>query len=233
MVAAACALAACGAAEGDDARAAAPAAESAAPADSAAAAGRGGADSPAADTAYAFRVHETRPGTADSITVTRAGQAVQTLVPGENHVLPEAEVGRISRIDLDFDGHADLAFVTELTMAGSHSQYWRLDPAAGRFTPAGVHATLQPDSAARELTSYVRGGHAGRLWNASRWRWVDGALAEVRHEEQDALGDGVYVRIVRERRGGALVETSRDTLDEAELAEGPSWRKPEPRGPRR
>jgi hypothetical protein len=222
MVAAACALVACGAAEEDDARGAAPAAESAAP-----------ADSPAADTAYAFRVHETRPGTADSITVTRRGQAVQTLVPGENHVLPEAEVGRISRIDLDFDGHADLAFVTELTMAGSHSHYWRLDPASGRFTPAGVRATLQPDSAARELTSYVRGGHAGRLWNASRWRWMDGALAEVRHEEQDALGDGVYVRIVRERRGGALVETSRDTLDEAQLEEGPSWRTPEPQGPRR
>jgi hypothetical protein len=233
MVAAACALAACGTAEGDDARAAAHTAESAAPADSPAARGSGGADSPAADTAYAFRVHETRPGTADSITVTRGGQAVQTLVPGENHVLPEAKVERISRIDLDFDGHADLAFVTELTMSGSHSQYWRLDPAAGRFIPAGVRATLQSDSAARELTSYVRGGHAGRLWNSSRWRWVDGTLAEVRHEEQDALGDGVYVRIVRERRGGALVETSRDTLDEAELEEGPSWRKPEPQGPRR
>jgi hypothetical protein len=62
---------------------------------------------------------------------------------------------------------------------------------------------------------------------------MDGALTEVRHEEQDALGDGAYVRIVRERRGGALAETSRDTLAEAELEAGPSWQKPESPGPRR
>jgi hypothetical protein len=223
MLAAACALAACGGAEGDEAR---PAEEAAAPADSAAAGGGDGAAAAPADTGYAFRLHETRPGTVDSITVTRGGQVVQTLEPSENHVLPEAGVERIHRIDLDFDGHADLAFVTELTMAGSYSQYWRLDPASRRFAPAGVHVTLHPDSAARELTSYVRGGHAGRLWNASRWRWVDGALVETRHEEQDALGDGAYVRIVRERRGAALVETGRDTLDEAELEAGPSWQKP-------
>lgn len=226
MMVLACALAACGGADGEDAQASARADSLPAAADSGAARTL---PPPAdgADTAYTFRVHESRPGTADSIVVMRGGRPVQTLEPSENHVLPETEAERISRIDLDFDGHADLAFVTELAMANSRSEYWRLDPAAGRFVPAGVHETLHSDSAARELTTFNRGGHGGRLWRASRWRWMDGALAEVRREEQDLLADGAtYVRVVRERRGGALAETSRDTLDEAELRAGPSWMEP-------
>lgn len=225
MAAAAVLLAGCGRADADDdARTSAPAA--AAWADSATGPGVA-VDSAAGDTAFAFRLHEARPGVVDSITITRGGRPVQTLVPAENHVLPETGVERISRIDLDFDGHADLGFVTELTMAGSHSQYWRLDPRTGRFHPAGVHETFEVDSAARELTAFNRGGHAGRLWTASRWRWTDGALAEVRREEQDVLTDGAtYVRIIRERRGGALTETARDTLDEAELRAGPSSMEP-------
>jgi hypothetical protein len=223
MAAAACALAACGSG-GGDARAADSAGDGA---DSAAARG-GTADvgSAAGDTAYTFRLHETRPGTADSITVARGGRVVQTLLVSENHVPPETGVARIARVDLDFDGYADVGFVTELSMAGSRSEYWRLEPRTGHFDHAGVYETLQPDSAARELTTYIRGGHAGRLWMASRWRWMDGALAEVRQEEQDVQPDGEgYVRIVRERRDGALAETSRDTLADAGPGT-PSWMKP-------
>ncbi|HLM68856.1 MAG TPA: hypothetical protein VK358_15055, partial [Longimicrobium sp.] len=180
-----------------------------------------------ADTAYAFRLHETQAGVVDSITVTRGGRPVQTLRPSENHVPPESSVERIHRADLDFDGHADLGVVTELSMAGSRSEYWRMDPGTGRFAPAGVYETLQPDSAAREFTTYIRGGYAGRLWTASRWRWMDGALVEVRQEEQDVLPDDAgFVRIIRERRGGALAETSRDTVADAELEPGPTWATP-------
>lgn len=226
-MAALCLLAACGTAEGGDARTvardSAPAPSAAAPADSATATTRTAADA----VEWTFRPHGTRPGVVDSIVVTRGTERVQALVPGENHVEPETGVERISRPDLDWDGHADLAFVTELTMAGSHSHYWRFDPARARFTDAGVHETLHPDSAAREWTTFNRGGHGGRLWRAARWRWADGALAEVRREEQDVLEDGAtYVRVVRERRGGALAETQRDTVAEAELRAGPSWMDP-------
>ena len=102
-----------------------------------------------------------------------------------------------------------------------------MDPASGRFVAAGVHPALRPDSAARELTSFERGGHAGLLWTASRWRWMGGALAEVRREEQDLTAEGDrYVRIVRDRRDGVLAETSRDTLDDAGVRAGPSWMEP-------
>lgn len=220
---AACALAACGT-DADDAPA--PGAPGAADSVSGPASTRA-TDAPADTASYAFRLHETQAGVVDSITVTRGGTAVQTLRPSENAVPPESPVERIHRADLDFDGHADLGFVTELSMAGSRSEYWRIDPRTGRFAPAGVYETLQPDYATRELTTYIRGGHAGRLWTASRWRWMDGALVEVRQEEQDVLPDDAgFVRIIRERRGGALVETGRDTLADTEMRGGPSWMVP-------
>lgn len=221
IAAAAWALAACGTAEQADA-------PGASGVDSTAVRASGpAADAAPGDTAIAFRPVPEGPGKVDSILVLRGGRAVQTLRPSENGLPSHSEVERISRVDLDFDGHADLGFVTELSMAGSRSEYWRLDPRTGRFEPAGVYETLQPDSAARELTTYVRGGHAGRLWTASRWRWMDGALAEVRREEQDVLPDGDgYVRIVWERRNGEMAETSRDTLDDASPHPGPSWAEP-------
>jgi hypothetical protein len=226
MMLGACALAACGGADAEQARAAAPAdtAPSMVRVDSPAKVVR--ASTVASDSGYVFRPHGSRPGVVDSITVAYGGRPVQTLVPEENQVDPEMGIERITRPDLDWDGHADLGFVTELSMAGSRSQYWRLDPATRRFTPAGTYETLQPDSAAREWHTFIRGGHAGRLWTASRWRWIDGRLTEVRREAQDQLDDGSYGRIVHEHRGGALAETTRDALAEDELRGGPSWMEP-------
>lgn len=226
MLAASVATAACGggadAAGGD-----APPRAEAAPADSAPAPVDVVASGSAAQDTLAFRLHETQPGVVDSIVVTRGGRTVQTLVPGENHVLPETGAERISRLDLDFDGHADLALLAEVGMANSRSHYWRWDARAGRFHPAGSHETLSPDSAAREHTAFNRGGHGGRLWTAYRVRWVEGRLVPVREEAQDWLEDaGRYVRVVRERRGGAMVEVLRDTLDEAELRAAPEWMEP-------
>lgn len=228
MLLAACALAACGTAGEGDAAAAdgRPPAESAqVPAESAQARAAGRPGEP--DLGHDFRLHETQPGVVDSISVVSRGVVLQVLRPSENHVLPETGVERISRIDLDFDGRQDVAFVTELGMANSRSEYWRHDPRTGRFEPVGVFQTLQPDSAAREHVTHNRGGHGGRLWTASRWRWMDGRLVEVRREAQDWLDDAErYVRTVHEHRGGTLAETSRDTLDEAGVRPGPSWMEP-------
>jgi hypothetical protein len=46
----------------------------------------------------------------------------------------------------------------------------------------------------------------------------------VRREEQDSSDEGEgYMRIVHERRNGALVEVSRERLDDAQVDAGPSW----------
>ena len=167
---------------------------------------------------WRVRAYESEPTEVDSIVVFRECERVQALVPGENF-LPEGRdhLPRISAVDLDFDGYGDLAFVAMLSLSGSISEYWRFDPAAGRFQPLGPHDTFQVDSARRELVTHVRGGHAGLLWTAERYRFVRGRLARVRAEEQDwSDAAQAYVHTVRELRGDSLVEVRRDTLTREE-----------------
>ena len=232
MMAAACALAACSGAEQAPARQTAEAAPDSAPAPAAEAAEvrQGGAGTmirihPTLPP-HAVTLHHGEPGVVDSIVVSVDGTAVQTLRPGENQVPPDAQAERLSTIDLDFDGYADLALLSTLAMANSSSQYWRFDPSTRRFVHAGEFETLTPDSATRELTHFNRGGHGGRLWTAARWRWVDTALVAVVHEEQDALGDDRYVHIIRHARDGKMVEARRDTLEGEALRSTPSWIEP-------
>lgn len=177
---------------------------------------------------HAFTLHEGRPGVVDSIVVAVDGRRVQALRPGENEVPSHVEVERISAIDLDWDGHADLALLSEVGIASSRSQYWRRDPRTGRFSVAGEYETLTPDPAAREHTTFNRGGHGGRLWTAARWRWARNGLVPVAEEEQESVdADRRYVHVVRRRRGDRMEVVRADTLEgDAELRAGPSWMKP-------
>ena len=232
MMLGACALAACSRAEQPPARQTADAApDSAAPR---------AAEAPAAAPAqegtgvrihptlppHAVALHEGEAGVVDSIVVSVDGRRVQTLRPVENVVPPDAGLQRLSTIDLDFDGYADLALLSTIGMANSRSEYWRFDPAARRFMAAGEHETLTPDSAAREHTTYNRGGHAGRLWTAARMRWVNGALVPVAEEEQTSLDAERYVHIRRRHHQGKMIEAGRDTLEGEELRAEPSWARP-------
>ena len=234
MLAAAVALAACGSGNGGDARAAAAVAEAAPARTTADSAAVVPMDSGAVRLhihpslpPYDFVPHERKPTVVDSIVVSVQGRRVQTLRPGENLMPPGAEVERLSPIDLDFDGYADLAFLVMLAMANSRTEYWRFDPRTRQFHPAGEFETLMPDSAAGEHTSYNRGGHAGALWTAARWRWRDGRLAAVWEEEQAWLEDAQrYVRITRRTREDGTAHVRHDTLDEAEVRPGPSWTQP-------
>lgn len=178
--------------------------------------------------AHAVALHGGEPGVVDSIVVTADGRHVQTLRPAENLVPAEAGVQRLSTIDLDYDGYADLALLNSVAMANSRSEYWRYDPSARRFTPVGEMETLTPDPAAREHTAFNRGGHGGRLWTAWRHRWVNGRLMTIAEEEQALHEDGErYVHIVRRHQDGRMAESVRDTMKgDDELRAGPSWMKP-------
>jgi hypothetical protein len=174
---------------------------------------------------HGFTLHASETAV-DSIVVSVDGRPVQTLKPGENLLPPGTEVERLSTIDLDFDGYADLAFLSSVAMANSSSEYWRFDPQARRFVHAGEFETLTPDSAAREHATFNRGGHGGRMWTAARLRWMDGRLVPVMEEEQTSVDAERYVHIVRRPRDGRMVEAQADTLEEARLRTGPTWMEP-------
>ncbi len=191
-----------------------------------------GAGSPVARTIHIHRnhptyqlvLHEREDGGVDSIHVRRGSRHVQTLRPSPNAETAGLGADRVSTPDLNFDGHADLALVTDLAAGTSRSDYWRFDTATGRYESLGNHETLQVDTDAEVLTTFNRGGHGGRIWTAERIGVVDGALVPLCSEEQAWLEDAqAYVYIVRERRGSRLAEVSRDTFAESELRAGPRW----------
>lgn len=133
---------------------------------------------------------------------------------GEHFPLAE----RVLVQDLDFDGYADLGFVTGMGATGNAwADYWRFDPAGRRFVAVGTHPVFTVDPAGRQLRARNKGGHAGLLFTDETYRWVDGRPVVVRVEEQDSneTGEG-YVRTVRELREGQLVEIERRVLTQEE-----------------
>jgi len=206
----ACALAACGTAERDDA----PAASSSYAPDTAQEGPKSIVHS--AD-GFDFVLHRVGAGQVDSVFVTRAGRRVQTLVPSrlqEGAVLDDPTY----RIDLDFDGHLDFALVTLVPAAPNPSyDYWRYDPAAGRFRYLGEYEMFDPDSAGRTLGAHAREGYAGRTWSNSRWRWENGTLVEFWRNEQSVLSDQErFVYTESELRDGRWVVVKADTLENCE-----------------
>lgn len=180
---------------------------------------RAAADSTARDTAFTFALYRTGEGEVDSVLVTRGGRRVQALLPSERIPVPLDDDERMHRVDLDFDGYRDFGLMTLLPAAPNPAyDYWRFDPAADEFRYVGNYGMLEPDSAARVMTTHNRGGHAGRLWTNSYYGWVDGELVEVRADAQTFLDDVQrYAHVVYERRGDSLVVVSVDTLEDSEV----------------
>lgn len=179
---------------------------------------------------FDFMLHRVPEGQVDSVFVTRAGQRVQVLVPST------LQVGTILddptyRIDMDFDGHLDFALMT-LLPAGPNESYdfWRYDPAAGRFRYVGEYPRLEPDSAARRLGVHQRGGYAGRAWSNSRWRWEDDRLVEFWRSGQGPLDPSAerWVYSESELRGGRWVVVKADTLENCEAEPLPEECQDEP-----
>lgn len=206
------ALAACGAADDDPAPAALPATAPPPAGEARPAAQR--VDSVAVG-GFRFVLHRRQSGVVDSVFVTRAGRRVQALVPSE---LEEYTIldDPTYLIDLDFDGHVDFALVTLVPAAPNPAyDYWRYDPAADRFRYVGNFQMFRPDSTNGTLFTHARGGHAGRMWSDSRWRWANGTLLEFWRGEQTYADDiERYVYSESELRDGEWVVVRADTLNE-------------------
>ena len=178
---------------------------------------------------HGFTLYEDRAGAVDSIGVTVDGRPAQTLWPRANRVSSSPAAERLSSIDLDFDGHADLALLSTIDHAtgSSRSEYWRHDPRTGRFAVAGDYPTLAPDSAARELTSFTRGGPDDRVWSAARWRWAGDVMVPVVEEEEFWRADlNLSVQVVCRRGVDVAAEVRCDTRRVPEPRAGPSWMAP-------
>ena len=143
----------------------------------------------------------------------------ETLQVEGDSFLPE-DLDPLRFDDLNFDGFADLAVTVDAGATGNtQSVYWLYDPQAKRFARAAeldALPTLLPDPETQRLRTHWKGGHAGAVYTRAEYRWRGRTLELVREESQEvdpksADGD-VFVRVIRERKGGKLREVAKKRL---------------------
>ncbi len=119
--------------------------------------------------------------------------------------------------DVNFDGYSDLSVIVDAGATGnSSSLYWLYDPKTKHFVRAAMLdalPTVSPDPQHKVLRTYWKGGHAGAIYTRAEYRWHGHKLELVREERQEVdpkneSGD-IYLRVVRELKGGKLKQTVR------------------------
>lgn len=90
--------------------------------------------------------------------------------------------------DFNFDGQEDFGFCYRRGMQPLFYHVWLWDEEAGQYTPEPAFDDLPSpyvDWVEEKIECYIRGGAAGAQGDYSFYKWIDGALAEVRHIKLD------------------------------------------------
>jgi uncharacterized protein YecT (DUF1311 family) len=171
---------------------------------------------PSGGRTFRFAIHPSLPAFTFEVTpgreiqVSRPGAPLQRIdISGiEAEPEPFEDAGLFWAVDMNFDGYADLQLLTLRAATGNtRSAYWLYDPSKGTFEPheelSGLISAVA-DPRAKLVRTHEKGGAAGLIFDDADYRWEGGRLVKVRELTQDG-----QVRIVRELRGGQLVEVSR------------------------
>jgi hypothetical protein len=140
----------------------------------------------------------------------RDGRRLQRLrAPFPEAARDVAPAERVRIVDVDFDGHADIALCSGRDALGGAPSYtfYRYRPASGRFIADTRLGALQSrasgfflvDAARRRLRLEAHGG-GGRTW--SEYAWSTRGLQLTRRTSADAVDDGRMRLVSGARRHG-------------------------------
>lgn len=122
--------------------------------------------------------------------------------------------------DVDFDGAADLVLLRGPCGEGCRYDFYRFDPARGRFAFAPELSALSApviDRERREVREFESRAPGGLLHRAARYRFAAGRLEKIWESEQtDALPrppEAALTRTVRARVGDEMVIVCHALLD--------------------
>lgn len=139
-------------------------------------------------------------------------------VDGDGFVPDGIDLVRVQ--DLNFDGYGDLAVTVDAGATGNTSSvYWLYEPSTHRFQrekSLDALPTVVPDAEHKVLKTFWKGGMAGAIYTRAQYRWHGKRLELIREEAQDvdpsAPGGEVFVRVVRELKGGKLRQIEKKRL---------------------
>ena len=163
-------------------------------------------------------VFDSAARTVDRLELRRQGDSIPFQVLGESQeeTAPDG-VFPLGARDFDADGRLELTLLSMWGATGNTLHHvWRWEPARRAFAyDSTISALASPVPIAGRpcVRSRQKGGHAGLIYGEvelcrERGRWVT-----AREESQDWDEPlGAYVKVRRERRGGALVVAGVDTV---------------------
>jgi hypothetical protein len=150
-----------------------------------------------------------------AIDVTRPDRPgwTQRLVASELPTASATDSFHVRAEDIDFDGTNDLSVLVSQGVANAYAAYWVFRPASETFAYVGNHAVFTRDTVAHRLSSYERGGDAGRVFERREYAFVGDSLVVVEVETQAATSrDGFYRRTISRIDGGRLRVVRVDTV---------------------
>jgi hypothetical protein len=151
--------------------------------------------------------------TVEAIGVARDSKPVQRLPVAGMPPVGKEEQFFFGGVDINFDGLLDLMLITRRGVTNAYAEYWVFDPETGMFKTLGAYPVFRVDVQKRRLSTYERGGAGGLIHEAKEYAFLDGKLALMRDEKQDATQEhGIFRKVVRERIGGVMKITKTETV---------------------
>ena len=119
----------------------------------------------------------------------------------------------VSAEDINFDGANDLSLIVSRGAANAYAAYWAYGVAADSFTYLGNYPVFTRDTAARELSTYERGGDAGLVYERRRYSFASDTLVLLETEKQGPMTrSGRYRKTLSRLEDGALRVIRVDTV---------------------
>jgi hypothetical protein len=138
--------------------------------------------------------------------------------------VPQLRSGGVTFQDFTYDGYQDIALLIYAGAYNYTTAYFAYDPAKGTYASEQLLEAVNAgvDTDAREISSFSKGRGLGDIYTARRYHFEDGAYVLVYEEVQsmvsdEGLSEEGYVRVIRERKNGAMMETAREALTEADV----------------
>jgi hypothetical protein len=127
--------------------------------------------------------------------------------------------------DINFDGHADLAFLRVMGVSNAWSDYHLFDPATQRWQfneELSDYPNIILDEKTRTLSFHNKGGYGGAWYESGTIQWVNDKAIMIRKEEQGSGGEEdaeSFIRTIWVNVNGDLKIASKVRISEIETGE--------------
>ena len=130
----------------------------------------------------------------------------------------------VSVNDYNFDNYMDIAILSSRGVSNQVDEIFIYSPKTKSYSRNNKLSDIMNvwvDKETKILRSHVKGGHAGRLYESSEYKWEKDELVMIQSENQDYDdASGQYIRITKTLKDGKWVEKRESSEDGINFGDG-------------